>query len=187
VRLKNIFRRLCYDRGDCNAEAITLLGVLVLGIEEGITLGIILTLVNHFRKVSRPHIAVAGRIPNTELYRNIKRHSVETWRHLLLLRIDESITFANINYIEGFIASELIQQPEVKHVVLIFTSVNDVDTTALEVLESLNHALQASQITLHLSEVKGPLLDKLERTDFFRQLKPGKVFFHTEDAVKELA
>ncbi|MFA5923471.1 MAG: sodium-independent anion transporter [Methylococcaceae bacterium] len=89
--------------------------------------------------------------------------------------------------IEGFIASELIQQPDIKHIILIFTSVSDVDTTALEVLESLNHTLQASQITLHLSEVKGPLLDKLERTDFFTQLKPGKVFFHTEDAVKELA
>ena len=187
VRLENILHLWCYDRGDCTAETVTLLGVLVLGIEEGITLGIILTLVNQLRKISRPHIAVVGRIPDTSHYRNAKRHSVETWHHLLLLRIDESISFANTDYIEGFIASELIQQPDIKHIILIFTSVSDVDTTALEVLESLNHALQASQITLHLSEVKGPLLDKLERTDFFTQLKPGKVFFHTEDAVKELA
>jgi SulP family sulfate permease len=187
VRLKNILHLWCYDRGDCSAETATLFGVLVLGIEEGIALGIILTLVNQLRKISRPHIAVAGRIPDTEHYRNAKRHSVETWRHLLLLRIDESITFANINYIEGYIASELIQQPDVKHIILIFTSVNDVDTTALEVLESLNHDLQASQITLHLSEVKGPLLDKFQRTDFLKQLKPGKVFFRTEDAVRELA
>ena len=84
-------------------------------------------------------------------------------------------------------ASELILQPEVKHIILIFTSVSDVDTTALEALESLNLDLQASRITLHLSEVKGPVLDKLERTDFLKQLKPGKVFFHTEDAVRELA
>ncbi|MDD2659502.1 MAG: SulP family inorganic anion transporter [Methylococcales bacterium] len=187
VRLKNICRLWCYDRGDCTAETVTLFGVLVLGIEEGIALGVILTLVNQLRKISRPHIAVAGRIPDTEHYRNAKRHSVETWRHLLLLRIDESITFANINYIEGFIASELIQQPDVKHIILIFTSVSDVDTTALEVLENLNHDLQASGITLHLSEVKGPLLDKFKRTDFLIQLKPGKVFFHTEDAVRELA
>ena len=187
VRLKNICRLWCYDRGDCTAETVTLFGVLVLGIEEGIALGVILTLVNQLRKISHPHIAVAGRIPDTEHYRNAKRHSVETWHHLLLLRIDESITFANINYIEGFIASELIQQPDVKHIILIFTSVNDVDTTALEVLESLNHDLQASGITLHLSEVKGPLLDKFQRTDFLSQLKPGKVFFRTEDAVRELA
>jgi sulfate permease, SulP family len=187
VRLKNICRLWCYDRGDCTAETVTLIGVLVLGIEEGIALGVILTLVNQLRKISHPHIAVAGRIPDTEHYRNAKRHSVETWHHLLLLRIDESITFANINYIEGFIASELIQQPVVKHIILIFTSVNDVDTTALEVLESLNHDLQASGITLHLSEVKGPLLDKFQRTDFLSQIKPGKVFFRTEDAVRELA
>lgn len=187
VRLKNILHLWCYDRGDCTAETVTLLGVLILGIEKGITLGIILTLVNHLRKISHPHIAVVGRIPDTGYYRNAKRHNVETWHHLLLLRIDESINFANTHYIEGFIASELIQQPDVKHIILIFTSVNDVDTTALEVLENLNHALQASLITLHLSEVKGPVYDKLERTDFFRQLKPGKVFFHTEDAVKELA
>ncbi|HEY5141705.1 MAG TPA: SulP family inorganic anion transporter, partial [Methylococcales bacterium] len=187
VRLKNILHLRCYDRGDCTAETVTLLGVLLLGIEEGITLGIILTLVNQLRKISRPHIAVVGRISDTEHYRNAKRHSVETWYHLLLLRIDESINFANTDYIEGFIASELILQPEVKHIILIFTSVSDVDTTALEALESLNNDLQASQITLHLSEVKGPVLDKLERTDFLKQLKPGKVFFRTEEAVKELA
>jgi SulP family sulfate permease len=67
------------------------------------------------------------------------------------------------------------------------TSVSDVDTTALEALESLDHDLQASRITLHPPEVKGPVLDKLERTDFLKQLKSGKVFFHTEDAVRELA
>jgi SulP family sulfate permease len=187
IRLKNILHLWCYDRGDCTAETVTLFGVLVLSIEEGITLGIILTLVNQLRKISRPHIAVVGRIPDTEHYRNAKRHSVETWHHLLLLRIDESINFANTNYIEGFIASELIQQPEVKHIILIFTSVSDVDTTALEVLENLNHALQSSKITLHLSEVKGPVLDKLERSDFLKQLIPGKVYFRTEEAVKELA
>jgi sulfate permease, SulP family len=186
VRLK-IFHPGCYDRGDCAAETVTFLGVLVLGIEEGIMLGIILTVANHLRKISRPHIAVVGRIPDTVHYRNAKRHSVETWHHLLLIRIDESISFVNTDYIEGFIASELVQQPDVEHIILIFTSVSDVDTTALEVLENLNHALQASQITLHLSEVKGPVLDKLEKTDFFTQLKPGKVFFHTEDAVRELA
>ncbi|MDO9047543.1 MAG: sulfate permease [Methylobacter sp.] len=186
VKLSDIAHTWRYDRGDGIAEAATLLGVLVYGIEEGITLGIILTLVSHLRKTSQPHIAVVGRIPGTEHYRNIKRHSVETWPHLLLLRVDESITFANINYIEEFINAELRRQPDLKHIVLIFTSISDIDTTALEVLENLNHTLQASKMTLHISEAKGPVLDKLEKTDFLRQLKPGKVFFHTEDAVREL-
>jgi len=187
VKLSDIAHTWRYDRGDGIAETATLLGVLVYGIEEGITLGIILTLISHLRKTSQPHIAVVGRIPGTEHYRNIKRHSVETWPHLLLLRVDESITFANINYIEEFINTELRRQPNLKHIVLIFTSISDIDTTALEVLENLNHTLQASKMTLHISEAKGPVLDKLEKTDFLRQLKPGKAFFHTEDAVRELA
>ncbi|MDI1278502.1 SulP family inorganic anion transporter [Methylobacter sp.] len=187
VKLRDIAHTWRYDHGDGIAETATLLGVLIYGIEEGITLGIILTLISHLRKTSQPHIAVVGRIPGTEHYRNIKRHSVETWPHLLLLRVDESITFANINYIEEFINAELRRQPNLKHVVLIFTSISDIDTTALEVLENLNHTLQASKMTLHISEAKGPVLDKLEKTDFLRQLKPGKAFFHTEDAVRELA
>jgi SulP family sulfate permease len=186
VKLKNIVHTWRYDRGDGIAELATLLGVLVYGIEEGITLGIILTVISHLRKTSQPHIAVVGRIPGTSHYRNIKRHSVETWPHLLLLRIDESITFANINYIEEFINAKLRQQPAIKHIVLIFTSISDIDTTALEELEKLNRTLQASQMTLHISEAKGPVLDKLEKTDFLKQLQPGKAFFHTEEAVREL-
>jgi SulP family sulfate permease len=187
VRLKNILHTWRYDRGDGIAELVTLLGVLILGIEEGISLGILLTIARHLRKSSQPHIAVVGRIPGTEHFRNIKRHHVETWQHLLLLRIDESITFTNINYIEEFLAAELRRQPTIKHVVLIFTSVSDIDTTALEALENLNYTLQAAGKTLNLSEAKGPIMDKLEKTDFIAQLKPGKVFFRNMDAVNELS
>lgn len=185
VKLKTILHTWAYDRGDGIAEAVTLLGVLVLGIEEGIMLGIMLTIASHLRKASHPHIAVVGRVPDTEHYRNIKRHHVETWHHLLLIRIDESLTFANINYIEEFLVTELKRQPDTKHIVLIFTSVSDIDTTALDALESLNQALQAAGKTLNISEAKGPVLDKLHKTDFLQQLT-GQVFFRTEDAVKQL-
>jgi SulP family sulfate permease len=187
VRLGNIIHTWKYDVGDGIAETVTLLGVLILGIEEGISLGIILTIFCYLRKASHPHIAVVGRIPNTAHYRNIKRHEVETWPHLLLLRIDENITFANVNFIEEFMSKELQSQSTIKQVILIFTSVSNIDMTALEALEHLNRALQEAHITLYLTEVKGPVLDKLNRTNFVDQLKPGKVFFCTEDAIAELA
>ncbi len=186
VRIKHIFHTWDYDRSDGIAELVTLLGVLILGIEEGIALGIVLTIASNLRKTSQPHIAIVGRVPETEHFRNIKRHSVETWHHLLLVRIDESITFANISFIEDYLDSELRRQPNTKHVILIFTSVSDIDTTALEALELFNQALQATGKTLNVAEAKGPLLDKLEKTDFIEQLKPGKLFFSTEDAVKAL-
>ncbi len=186
VRFKHIIHTWQYDRGDGIAELVTLLGVLVLGLEEGIALGIVLTIASHLRKTSQPHIAIVGRIPETEHYRNIKRHSVEVWHHLLLVRIDESITFANISYIEEFLHDQLRRQPNIRHIVLIFNSVNDIDATALEALELFSQAIHESGKTLNLAEAKGPVLDKLQKTDFLAQLAPGKVFFRTEDAVKEL-
>ena len=102
VKFKSILHTWQYDKGDGIAELTTLISVLILGIEEGITLGIILTFASYLRKASHPHIAVVGRLPNTKHYRNIKRHKVETWEHLLLMRIDENITFANINFVEEF-------------------------------------------------------------------------------------
>ena len=187
VRLKSIIHTWRYDRGDGIAEVVTLFGVLVLGIEEGISLGILLTIASHLRKSSQPHIAVVGRIPDTEQFRNIKRHDVQTWKHLLLIRIDENITFTNIHFIEDYLANELRRQPGIKHVVLIFTSVSDIDTTALEALENINHVLQGSGKTLNIAEAKGPVMDKLKKTDFIEHLKPGKVFFRNVDAVNELA
>ncbi len=186
VRIRHIFHTYNYDSGDGIAEMVTLLGVLILGIEQGITLGIMLTIASQLRKTSHPHIAVVGRIPQTEHYRNIKRHSVETWHHLLLVRIDESLTFANVSYVEDYLTDELARQPNIKHVVLIFTSVNDIDSTALEALENINYSLKISGKTLNISEAKGPVLDKLSKTDFLKQLFPGKVYFRTEDATKEL-
>jgi SulP family sulfate permease len=187
IRLKNIVDTWRYDPGDGIAEGVTLLGVLVLGIEEGITLGIALTLISYLRITSHPHIAVVGRIQGTEHFRNVKRHEVKTWRHLLLLRVDENLTFANVNYVEEFITDQLRRQPGIRHVVLIFASVSYIDSTALEVIEGLNDTLKNLNITLHLSEAKGPVLDKLQKTDFLSHLQPGKVFFRTQDAVNELA
>jgi len=186
VKIMHIAHTLRFDRGDGIAELATLLAVLFLGIEEGIILGIILTIGSHLRKASQPHIAVVGRVPDTEHFRNIKRHQVETWRHLLLVRIDESITFANIDYIEDYLGTELRRRPDTKHVVLIFNSVSDIDATALEALEQFNKGLQAQGRTLNIAEAKGPVMDKLGKTDFQQQLMPGKVFFRTEDAVNEL-
>ncbi len=187
VKLRNIPKTWSYDRADGIAELATFLGVLFFGIEEGLTLGIILTIAAYLRKTSKPHIAVVGRVGNTEHYRNVDRHQVQTWDNLLLLRVDENITFSNAGYIEDFVMAETAKHGSVKHVIFIFTSVSYIDTTAFEVLENLNRTLKVSGVILHLAEVKGPVMDKLEQTDFLEQLKPGQVFFRVDEAVKALA
>ncbi len=185
IKLKDIIKTWQYDRADGVAELVTLLGVLFFGIEEGLVLGIILTIASYLRQTSQPHIAEVGRVENSEHYRNIKRHEVETWENLLLLRVDENLTFTNSDYVGDFILERLEHRP-IKHIVLIFTSVSYIDSTALEALEMLSHSLKNQGITLHLSEVKGPVMDKLKLTHFLEKLESGQVFFQTADAVKTL-
>ncbi len=185
IKLRDIIKTWHYDRGDGIAEAVTLLGVLIFGIEEGLVLGIILTIASYLRQTSHPHIAEVGRVAGSEHYRNIHRHKTETWANLILLRVDENITFTNADYVGNFILGRL-KNCQVKHVVLIFTSVSYIDSTALEALEVIAHSLQQQGVNLHLSEVKGPVMDKLKRTNFLEKLESGQVFFQTADAVKAL-
>ncbi len=187
IKLRGIIKTWQYDQGDGVAELITFVGVLALGIEEGIALGVILTILSYLRRTSRPHIAVVGRIEGTGHFRNVKRHQVETWKNLLLIRIDENISFANVSYIIDFIEDEAFNNEALKHVTLIFSSVSHIDTTAFEALEKLIVSLKNKDILLHLAEVKGPVQDKLKQTHFLDDLKPGQVFFQTDEAVEALA
>ena len=186
IKLRKIISIWQVDRGDGIAELITLAGVLILGIEEGIALGVLITILSFLRRTSRPHIAVVGKIENTEHFRNINRHQVETWKKLLLIRIDENISFANVSYIIDFIEQETIKNSDLKHIVLIFSSVSYIDTTAFEAFENLLISLKNKAIILNLAEVKGPVMDKLEQTNFLKHLNPGKVYFQTIEAVEKL-
>jgi SulP family sulfate permease len=185
IKLNDILKTWRYDRSDGIAEGLTLVGVLVFGIEEGLVLGIILTLASYLRQTSQPHIAEVGRITNTEHYRNVNRYPVETWENILLLRIDENTTFTNADYINDFILERLTHRP-IKHIMLICTSVSHIDSTALAALENMIHSLQQQGMTLHFSEIKGPVMDKLERIHFSEKIHPGQLFFRTHEGVNTL-
>ncbi len=151
------------------------------GVETGIIAGVGLSLALHLYRTSRPHSAVIGRVPGTEHFRNVERYDVETDPHLLFLRVDESLYFANARHLEDRILNLSAAKPELQHVVLACQAVNDIDTSALETLEALNRQLAENQIQLHLAEVKGPVSDRLRETDFPDQLT-GRFFLSTYDA-----
>jgi SulP family sulfate permease len=182
-RFRTIAHTWRYNRGDGLAQLATLLGVLTLGIEAGLGLGIILTILGHLWRTSRPHIAVVGRVPRTEHFRSVRRHQVQTWPELLLIRVDENLNFANAGYIEDFIMAQLARQPGTKHLILICAAISHIDATALESLETMAENLRKLGVTLHLSEVKGPVMDDIKHTDLLDNIAPGRVFFRTEEAV----
>lgn len=171
-----------YGYSDFVAVLSTLLMTLLLGVESGVACGVFASLALHLYKTSKPHIAVVGEVPGTEHYRNVQRHNVITHDEILSLRIDESLYFANAGFIEDRIYALLDDYPHSRHVVLLCTAVNEIDLSALEALESINQRLLERGICLHLSELKGPVMDVLSNTDFLTQLS-GKVWLSHHLAV----
>jgi len=186
VDIKAIRRVWSYSRSDFSAMAATILGTLFLGVEAGVVMGVMLSLVLHLHRTSRPHMAVVGQVPGSEHFRNVERHEVTTSPTVLSIRVDESLYFANTRYLEDRIAALVSKQPELKHVVLMCSAVNMIDASALESLEEINHRLRTAGIALHLSEVKGPVMDRLKRSSFLQDLS-GKVFLSQYEAAARLA
>lgn len=174
-----------YDRADALALLGTAGGVLVFGLEIGIGLGIVLSMATLLLRVSAPHIAVLGRIPGSEHFRNVDRYQVETIPGVLFIRIDERLFFGNLAAVELRLTQELQKADAVTDLVLVMSGVNLMDTTAAEVFSELNTDLATRHIRLHLAEVKGPVQDRLQRTALWKSLS-GQVFLSANEAYEAL-
>lgn len=181
VDIKALRHAWRYDRADALALLGTAGGVILLGLEGGIMLGIGLSLATLLFRASAPHVAVIGRIPGTEHFRNVERYEVETMQQILFLRVDENLFFGNLNAIETRLIQELTKNKDIQDVVLVMSAVNLVDTTAMEVLTELNRDLIHRGIRLHLAEIKGPVHDRLIHSQLLHSLS-GKVFLSANDA-----
>ncbi|MCE9665886.1 sulfate permease [Halomonas sp. M5N1S17] len=185
VDLSAIRSTWAYSRCDAMAMFVTIGVTLGVGVESGILAGVGFSLALHLYYTSRPHSAVVGRVPGTEHFRNVERHQVETDPQLAILRVDESLYFANSRYLEDTVMELAARQPGLRHIVLACQAVNVIDASALESLEVINARLRDAQVKLHLAEVKGPVMDRLEHTQFCREMT-GQVFLSTFDAWRSL-
>jgi len=186
VDLQTLKQAWQYDRADAVSLVATAMGVVVLGVEAGILVGVALSLGVLVWRSSHPHMAVVGRVPGSEHFRNVERHAVQTVPGLLALRVDESLFFANATVLEDRIEGLLAGDPSLRHVLLICSAVNQIDTTALGVLTQLERGLAARGMTLALAEVKGPVMDRLRSTELGQRLQ-GKVFLSVHEAFEHAA
>jgi SulP family sulfate permease len=183
----SILRRTwTYSKSDFIAVAATIFLTLGFGVEIGVAAGVTLSIFLFLYKTSTPHIAEVGLVPGTEHFRNIKRHDVLIDPSILILRVDESLYFANARHLEDVIYDRVATDRDLKHVILMCSAVNEIDSSALESLEAINHRLKDLGVSFHLSEVKGPVMDRLERTHFLDAMS-GSVFLSQYQASKELA
>jgi sulfate permease, SulP family len=180
--LKSTWR---FSKLDFIAVATTLVGTLFIGVETGLVMGVVTSLALFLFRASRPHIATVGLVPGTEYFRNVQRHDVLISPKLLCLRVDASMFFANARGIEDRINAEVATRPDLEHVLLQCSAVNDIDASALESLEIIAARLKDAGITLHFSEIKGPVMDKLKNSHLLAHLH-GRVFLTNYQAIQEL-
>ena len=175
-----------YSRADFTAVAATILLTLSLGVEVGVAAGVAISVLLHLYKTSRPHVAEVGLVPGTQHFRNIHRHDVDTSPTVVTLRVDESLYFVNARFLEDLIQTRVTTGCAIRHVVLMFSAVNEVDYSALESLEAINARLTDIGIALHRSEVKGPVMDRLKRSHLIHELN-GEVFLSQFEAWDKLS
>ena len=185
VDIKTFWQAYLHDRVDAVAFMVAMLGVLFFGLNTGLILGILMSFAGLIWQSSHPHIAIVGQVGNTGHFRNIQRHHVSQHPDLLIIRIDESLFYGNAKAVQQFIEQALHTHPDAKHLILMLSAVNHVDLTAQEMLINLNAELAKKAITLHYTEVKGPVMDVLEKTAVVKALT-GQVFLSTTQAVARL-
>ena len=178
-------RSWAYSKADFAAVLATIVLTLAMGVEIGVSAGVGLSILLHLFKSSKPHIAEVGLVPGTEHFRNILRHKVETTPSVVNLRVDESLYFANARFLEDKIYDRVARDKGVRHVVLQCCAINEIDLSALESLETINSRLSEMGVKLHLSEVKGPVMDVLKRAHFLSELT-GKVYLSQFEAANAL-
>ncbi|MDA0873901.1 MAG: solute carrier family 26 protein, partial [Bacteroidetes bacterium] len=174
------------NRTDLALLVSTFSATLFLGIEEGILIGVALSMLSFVYQASRPHMARLGRVPGEESYRNVERFpEVERTEGIAIFRIDASLFFGNVEHIKDGLSELLSQEPDTRFLILDLYPVNRVDSTAIHALADIHERLRARNVTLLLSGVKGPVRDAFARSGLAEQFGGDAAFLRIHDACQE--
>jgi SulP family sulfate permease len=181
-----IYKYWRFYRHDSITHVVALLGVLLFGVERGLLIGMLVAVAMFVRRSSRPHIAIVGRVGDSAHFRSESRYSVATHPHVTAVRIDENLYFANANLVENRLLRLVSKNPKIRHLLLVCSAINFIDTSGLEMLERVNRELTRKDVRLHLSDVKGPVMDQLKASELPVELS-GSIYFTTDAAMRDLS
>ncbi len=178
-------------QSDMIGLAVAFVGTLVLGIEVGIFVAVVASMLVVFARLSMPHTAVLGHVDGTTSYRNVHRFpEAQTIAGIRIVRIDAALSFVNaVNVKREMLrhAAALTEEPkalteEPKALILDASGINDLDATGAQMVDELVSEIAALSVTLHLADVKGPVRDVLRRAGIWHRLG-DRVHTSTHDAV----
>lgn len=174
------------DRGDFVMLMVTFLGTLFIGVEEGIAIGVILSLALMIYRTTRPHLAVLGRIPDTNFYKNINRFDhLEERPDLLIVRFDAQLYFANISYFKETV-EQLAEKkgPSLRAIIVNSESINRIDSSGMHMLEDLHREFAAKGVEIYFTNVIGPVRDMMTRAEVMKKFGEQHFFMNVPDAVE---
>jgi sulfate permease, SulP family len=172
-----------YDRAECVLMTLVAVLTVVMGVTWALGVGVAASIGLLLQRTARPHVALIGRVPGTEHYRNAERYEVELTPGVMALRIDESLLFTNARQLSDVVAQQLVRYPDTRRVVLQMSPVNHIDLSGLAALRALHDMLAGRGMRLDLSEVKGPVLDGLKAGQW-RQWFSGELFLSHHHAME---
>ncbi len=171
-----------YARAEAGVMAMVAALVVLRDAQWALALGVGASIALLLQRTAQPHAVLVGRMPGTEHYRNVQRYAAELTPGVLGLRIDESLLFINARQLPGVVVSHLDRFPGTARVLLQMSPVNRIDFSGLEALRSLQDVLAGRDVRLDLSEVKGPVLDRLRAGGWSAWFK-GRLFLSHHQGV----
>lgn len=168
--------------------AVTFAATIFIGIQQGIFLGVILSLIALIYRVSNPHIAVVGKIPGTKLYRNAERFSqVELDPEVLIIRFDAGLFYANADYFrDKLFEFEKAKGGNLKAIIVDASGINSVDSTAIYMIRKLLIHYRKKNIRFLFSGLIGPVRDKFNQNRIYTELGEEFFFVNIEEAERYL-
>ncbi len=173
------------NRSDFWMLVATFIATLTLGIEQGIGIGVVLSLAMIIFRTTRPHIAELGKVPGTHFYRNVNRfEQVEERKDLLIFRFDAQLYFANTSFFRDSL-EELVTEKgtALKTIILCFNSINNIDSSAAHAIEEIVEDYKSNHIKVIFTGVRGPVRDAMERAHLMEKIGTKNCFMGIQEAV----
>ncbi len=174
------------DKKEFAIYAITFLSTLFIGIQQGIGIGVLLSIIMIIYNVSYPHIALVGKIKGTNEYRNVERFAdLEIEREFIIVRLDARLFYANMNVFKDKIVS-LIENndKQTKAVIILGKAINGIDSSSIQMLKQLIKVLNEDNIRVYFTGLKGPIKDKLKKSGELTDELKNKCFLSIDSAIR---
>jgi sulfate permease, SulP family len=174
------------ERHDFWLLLLSFAATLAAGAQLGLAIGVGASVLWFLIRTTRPHVAVLGRLPGTEAYRNVRRFAEAECRDdQLILRVDAQFYFGNVTFLKRSLDELCRARPRLRTVILDASGMNQLDSSALDALLEIDRELAARALSLLFAEVKGPVRDVLERSGWLARLRDeGRIFLRVHDAVE---